>query len=319
MSPCLEFEGKSVDKAVEIASAELQIPKEKLKYDIISYGSSGIFGLVAVKKAKIKVVMKEKPTAGKKGKGKKPNREKASATDRPTENTKIENDGDDTPVPENGSEIPDTPETDSPNADASVKTDAPEAVGENMDDPEDESEKTDTPENDAPKIDVSEESLELGKTALRKMLDLITPDTELSVETDHERVLFDVRGGNSAVLIGKRGQTLDAIQYLVEKIMNKSSETRIRVQVDIEGYLDNRQTRLKGLASRLATKAKRTGKPVTVGQLNAQDRRIIHLSLRNDNTVRTQSMGDGPFRKLVIFPKKNQKRRRPQKETQTAD
>ena len=161
--------------------------------------------------------------------------------------------------------------------------------------------------------------MELGKTALKKILDFITTDTEITVTEDKERVLFDVRGGNSAVLIGKRGQTLDAIQYLVEKIMNKNSEKRVRVQVDIEGYLDSRQTRLRELASRLSQKAKRTGKPVTVGQLNSHDRRIIHLTLRNDNSVRTQSMGDGPLRKLVIFPKKNQRRRRPQKAGQSAE
>ena len=76
MTPCLEFEGKNVDKAIEIACAELKIPKEKLKYDIISYGSSGIFGLVAVKKAKIKVTLNDKPATNKREKKNDSNREK---------------------------------------------------------------------------------------------------------------------------------------------------------------------------------------------------------------------------------------------------
>lgn len=264
MSPCLEFEGKNVDKAVEIACAELKIPKERLKYDIVSYGSSGIFGLVAVKKAKIKVTLNENQAV------------------REDEN-------------KNGSDR-DTPcaAECAPQEDSAI-------------------------EEDEEKSALPEETVELGKTALKKILDFITTDTEISVSEDNERLLFDVRGGNSAVLIGKRGQTLDAIQYLVEKIMNKSCERRVRVQVDVEGYLDNRQNRLRDLASRLAQKAKRNGKPVTVGQLNSHDRRIIHLALRNDNSVRTQSMGDGPFRKLVIFPKNKQKKRRPPKTNRNAD
>ena len=107
------------------------------------------------------------------------------------------------------------------------------------------------------------------------------------------------------MLIGKRGQTLEAIQYLVEKIVNKRIEARVRLQIDVEGYMETRRTNLQRLAERLAEKSKRTGKPVTIGQMNAQDRRVVHLTLKDDNGVRTQSMGDGYYRKLVIFPRKS--------------
>ena len=98
------------------------------------------------------------------------------------------------------------------------------------------------------------------------------------------------------------------MQYLVEKIINKQCSGRTRVQVDVENYMEDRKEKLQGLALRLAEKVKRSGKPVTIGQMTGHDRRIVHLTLKDDNKIRTQSMGEGFIRKLVIFPKKNSKR-----------
>ena len=100
------------------------------------------------------------------------------------------------------------------------------------------------------------------------------------------------------------------MQYLVEKIVNKHSEQRIRIQIDIEGYLEKRQNNLKRLAGKLAEKAKRTGKTITIGQMNAHDRRVVHLALRDDLDIRTQSVGDGFLKKLLIFPRKKYSRKR---------
>ncbi len=169
--------------------------------------------------------------------------------------------------------------------------------------PTDDVESDSDEENNRP--EVNGDYLEIGKNGLQRIIDFITTGADISVEETSERIMFCVKGGNSGVLIGKRGQTLEAIQYLVEKIVNKNTKQRVRVQVDIEGYLDSRKAKLKSLASRLSEKAKRTGRPVTVGQLNAHDRRIVHISLRDDTDVRTQSMGEGFYRKLVIFPKKS--------------
>jgi spoIIIJ-associated protein len=141
---------------------------------------------------------------------------------------------------------------------------------------------------------------------------LITTDATISIEERSNRIFFNVKGGNSAILIGKRGQTLEAIQYILEKIVNKKRQERIRIQVDVEGYLEKRRVSLEGLATRLAEKVKRTGKPATIGQMNSHDRRIVHIALKNDSQVRTQSMGEGVLRKLVIFPKKySQRKKRP--------
>ncbi|MCK5164963.1 MAG: Jag N-terminal domain-containing protein [Desulfobacula sp.] len=153
-------------------------------------------------------------------------------------------------------------------------------------------------------VDVSEESITLGTQALQKMADLITDDANVSANTEADRLTLSIEGGNAGILIGRKGQTLDAMQFLTDKIINRKSEARVRVKVDIEGYMETRKANLKHLAYKMADKAKKTGRPATINQMSAQDRRIVHLALKDDNKVRTQSMGDGYYRRLVIFPKK---------------
>ncbi|MCG6910452.1 MAG: Jag N-terminal domain-containing protein, partial [Deltaproteobacteria bacterium] len=229
MSPIVEFEGKTVEMAVQRACESLNIPEKKLKHDIISHGSSGIFGLVGAKKAKIRVTVPEKEKAGKKK--------------RPEEKKRVD--------------------------DAGVR----ERVAETFDDQEQEN--------------VTEELVQIGKDALRTMIDQITSDAVIDVDSNGERIFYNVTGGNTAILIGKRGQTLEAMQYLVEKIVNKQGGKRVRIEVDVEGYLENKRQKLEALALKLSEKVKRTNKPATVGQLNAYDRRIVHLALKADGEIRT--------------------------------
>jgi spoIIIJ-associated protein len=247
MSPVLEFESKSVEKAIQKASQKLNIPANKLEHDIISHGSTGIFGLVGSKKAKIRVLV----------------------PDEPSEDPKV-------------SEHEDPMETEGQGVDSIVD----EAFGK------------------VPTSGISDEDINLGKEVLQKMVDLITMDATILSQTAKGKILYEVKGGNAAVLIGKRGQTLEAMQYLVEKIINKQNQKRIRVEVDVEGYLQNRRERLESLALRFSAKAKKTGRPLTAGQFNAHDRRIIHIALKEDRDVRTHSVGEGYYRKLKIYPKK---------------
>ena len=150
-----------------------------------------------------------------------------------------------------------------------------------------------------------ENPVDFGMGVLQRIIDCITTDATISIKQDEDRTLLRVEGGNPALLIGKHGQTLEAIQYLVEKIINKHGEQRIRIQIDVESYLENRQASLQKLVGRLAEKAKQTRKPVTIGQMNAYDRRIVHLALKDDSGVRTKSIGNGYIKKLMIFPRKN--------------
>lgn len=243
MTSFKEFEGKNVDSAIKCACEELGISKENLQIDVISHGSTGIFGLVGTKKAKIRVNLPEIQT-------------------RELESAKSQE------VPANAK---------------SVK------------------------EDDG--VDVAA-LVENGRMVIERILEAVSPESIVSVEKKNARIHYNISGGDSAILIGKRGQTLDAIQYVAEKIVNKQSENRVRIQIDVEGYLENRKLNLNELATRLSEKAKKTGKPVTVGHMTAHDRRIIHLALKSDNKVRTQSLGDGFLRKLVIFPKRQQPRKK---------
>ncbi|AOY60642.1 MULTISPECIES: RNA-binding cell elongation regulator Jag/EloR [Desulfococcus] len=277
MSSSLEFEAKAVDKALEKASKALNIPIEKLQYKVISYGSSGIFGLVGVKKAKISVTV--------------PDHVKLKTSPPP----------------------PVHPEPESPTrrADEEIAADAGDDNLEAVNEPTVNRvaalvEEAFGTESDA--VDLDSDAIIAGKDALRRIIDFITTGADISIETKADRIMFNIEGGNAGVLIGKRGQTLEAIQYLVEKIVNRQSDKRIRIQVDVEGYLNDRRENLRNLARKLSEKAKSTGKPATIGQMNAHDRRIIHLTLKNDQGVRTQSIGDGFYRKLVIFPKKRRKK-----------
>ena len=136
------------------------------------------------------------------------------------------------------------------------------------------------------------------------MADLITDDATVTAVTEQDRLTLRIEGGNAGILIGRKGQTLDAMQFLTDKIINRKSDARVRVKVDIEGYMETRKSNLRHLAYKMADKAKKTGRPATINQMSAQDRRIVHLALKDDTNVRTQSMGDGYYRRLVIFPKK---------------
>lgn len=250
------FEAKTVEKAVKMASDELSISSDKLKYDIISYGSSGIFGWMGLKKARIKVVSTTKPFLRKR---------KPRAV---------------------GEKNLDLTDLMRPKAHAQTLVD--ETFGEPA------------PENPP----ISGAAVEVGMTLLRKIVASISEQATVTVTIKRHQAFYHVAGGDASLLIGKGGQTLEAIQYIVEKAVNKQDQRRVRVQIDIEGYLKSRESHLNRMAARLAEKVERTGKPVTAGHMNAHDRRIVHLALKGNRKVRTQSMGEGLFRKLVIFPKK---------------
>jgi len=153
--------------------------------------------------------------------------------------------------------------------------------------------------------EISADLVEYGKSALQTIVDEITTGAGVNVNQKDNKLYFSISNGVSGVLIGKRGQTLEAIHYLLEKIINKRSTNRVRIIVDVEGYLEKRKSNLRKMAMRMAEKARKIKKPVTIGQMNAHDRRIVHIHLKDEEGIRTQSVGDGYYRKLMIFPRKN--------------
>lgn len=256
MSFSREFEGKNVEDAVQTASEQLNILSKDLKYEVLSYGSTGIFGLVGAKKARIRVDLPEK--VHDKEHDKKTKKEiKEEPKKKPHKYDKKEHEI--TPFDKN-------------------------IVEDKMD-----------------------EFSTIGKEILEKIIALLAPDSEITDAIENGRIFYQIKGQNCSLLIGKRGQTLDAVQYIIEKAINKKSSQRIRVTIDVEGYLEGREMSLQEMAAKVAAKVKKTGKPATVGHMTAHDRRIVHLALKNDNKIRTQSMGEGFLKKLVIFPKINKK------------
>lgn len=144
---------------------------------------------------------------------------------------------------------------------------------------------------------------------LNKMFTAMNMEVKSTIEYDEENRTMDIdfAGDEMGILIGKRGQTLDSLQYLISLVVNKESDSYIKVKVDTEDYRERRKATLENLAKNLSYKVKRTRRPVTLEPMNPYERRIIHSALQNDRYVETHSEGDEPFRKVVITLKRREK------------
>ena len=127
---------------------------------------------------------------------------------------------------------------------------------------------------------------------------------DVKYDEDNKNLDVDLSGDEMGILIGKRGQTLDSIQYLLSLVVNKESEEYIRVKVDTEDYRKRRKETLENLAKNIAYKVKRTKRPVSLEPMNPYERRIIHSALQNDKYVTTHSEGEEPYRHVVVTLKK---------------
>ena len=131
----------------------------------------------------------------------------------------------------------------------------------------------------------------------------LTVTIQIEKEEDSNVVNVDLKGDDMGVLIGKRGQTLDALQYLTNLAVNKNSEEYVKVKIDTEDYRKRRET-LENLAKNIAYKVKRTKRPVSLEPMNPFERRVIHSTLQNDKFVTTHSEGEEPYRHVVVTLKK---------------
>ncbi|MDY6906236.1 MAG: RNA-binding cell elongation regulator Jag/EloR [Thermodesulfobacteriota bacterium] len=317
MASSSEFEGKNVDAAVRNASRELNIPEDQLEYDVVSSGSSGIFGLVGVKNAKIQVKINNYDGGAE-------NESSSMAEDREAIQSLLDETfadaGTGTPAKAESAAPSDKkarsrkPAFKKPGRKQTPKQtkQAPVSAETRGAEPEPVSDAEPAPQS------FKEEDFEAGKVALQKILDVITSGSEVSIEPRNHHVQFTVTGGNAAVLIGKRGKTLKAIQHLVEKIIRKSCGETVNVLVDVEQYLEKREESLRALANKLADKTRQTGKPSTINRIDAFERKIVHDALRKDKRVRTRSVGSGDLRNVVIHPSKKVKRKQQQQDEQSA-
>ena len=145
-----------------------------------------------------------------------------------------------------------------------------------------------------------------AKNFLKDVFEAMDLVVVVEVKYDEEEKSMDINlsGDEMGGLIGKRGQTLDSLQYLVSLVVNKESEDYIRVKVDTEDYRKRRKETLENLAKNIAYKVKRTKRPVSLEPMNPYERRIIHSALQNDKYVTTHSEGEEPFRRVVVTLKR---------------
>lgn len=148
------------------------------------------------------------------------------------------------------------------------------------------------------------DALTYAKTALERIIAGITDSAQVEGREEEGTIYLNIKGDGSGLLIGRHGQTLDALQYIVGRIVGKQLGEKRMVVVDTERYRERRRESLEQVSKRMAEKAKSTGRPVSLQPMNASDRRIVHLALKHDREIETRSEGEGGMRSIRIIPRK---------------
>ncbi|MEW6572306.1 MAG: RNA-binding cell elongation regulator Jag/EloR [Bacillota bacterium] len=154
------------------------------------------------------------------------------------------------------------------------------------------------------KVAVKKSLGERARVLVKNIIGAMGLDGNVVVEENEETIDIEVNGEKLGALIGRRGETLNALQYLVGLAVNRTEGEKKRVQIDIGGYRKKRDETLRELAMKLADKAKRRGRSVVLEPMNPHERRVIHMALRGRDDIYTFSEGEEPFRKIVISPRK---------------
>jgi spoIIIJ-associated protein len=134
------------------------------------------------------------------------------------------------------------------------------------------------------------------------LLERVGVKVEVEVVLKEGDLYLEIKGDQEGILIGRHGRTLDSFQFLINRMVNKHLETPVRIILDINGYRKRKTENLKKMAIRIGEKVKSKGRPVTIGPFDAHDRRLIHIALEEDPAVRTESLGEGKFKKITIIP-----------------
>lgn len=259
-----DYTAKTLDEAITMASVDLGVISSELSYEIIEKGSNGILGL-----GRKDVVIRAARISDLPDPDEDVKNEKKAVVDNTTENNHEE-----------------------------ISIDSTEIKEENHKRHEREYEFIDTAER--------EKISNVAKEFLSQVFKDMSLEVEITTEF-HEKdnsLSIDMKGDHMGIIIGKRGQTLDSLQYLVNLVVNKNSNSFIRIKLDTEDYRRRRKETLENLAKNIAFKVKRTGKPVTLEAMNPYERRTIHYALQRDRFVTTYSEGEEPYRHVVVVSKK---------------
>ena len=155
----------------------------------------------------------------------------------------------------------------------------------------------------ARKKEVVKDAVEIFLRDVFAAMDIVV-EIQIDYDEQNRNMSIELKGNEMGILIGKRGQTLDSLQYLVSLVANRESDERVRVKVDTENYRRRRKETLENLARNIAFKVRKTRKTVYLEPMNPYERRVIHSALQNDRYVETHSEGDEPYRKVVITLKR---------------
>ncbi len=150
-------------------------------------------------------------------------------------------------------------------------------------------------------IENEEDPVELANRVLRKILDKIYVNCEIETKLENNSLNIELIGENMALVIGKRGKTLDSLSYIISVIVNNNRKKFLPVRIDTQNYRKKREESLKKLARNMASKAKRLRKDIILNPMNSYERRIIHTELQSIRSVKTRSEGKEPNRKIIIF------------------
>ena len=275
MNGSIRVSAKTVDDAITEALIQLGVTSDRLEYEVIEKGSAGLLG-IGMKQAVIEARRKPEP-----------------------KEEKVEEPVVEEPVKAEPKKV----ETVQPQkAAAEKKADEPQKAAFEK---AVEKEVKEEVKKETKLVEVQPQTIEAVEDFLKNTMKAMDMEVELKTEIDQDGALcVDMSGEHMGILIGKRGQTLDSLQYLANRVANKHQEGYVRVKLDTENYRARREETLRHLAKNIAHKVKRNRRPVALEPMNPYERRIIHSALQSDPYVMTHSEGEEPFRKVVITLKK---------------
>lgn len=275
MNGSIRVSAKTVDDAITEALIQLGVTSDRLEYEVIEKGSAGFLG-IGMKQAVIEARRKPEP-----------------------KEEKVEE-----PVVEEPVRVePKKVEAVQPQkAAAEKKADEPQKAAFEK---AVEKEVKEEVKKETKLVEVQPQTIKAVEDFLKNTMKAMDMEVELKTEIDQDGALcVDMSGEHMGILIGKRGQTLDSLQYLANRVANKHQEGYVRVKLDTENYRARREETLRHLAKNIAHKVKRNRRPLALEPMNPYERRIIHSALQSDPYVMTHSEGEEPFRKVVITLKK---------------
>ena len=296
---------KTVEDAITEASILLGTSSDNIEYTVIEKGSSGFFGIggkKAVIEAKKKFtdedLMKEvfgEDRKEHKTESKETKKEFKKEVKKEKKEVKKEFSKDYKKEEKKAEKKPEK----KPEKNAAVKEPKTDAVKETVkEEPKEAAVKT-------PRVPADpEEAKRRAETFLKDIFKTMEMEVEIKTEFAEDTLSIDLLGDDMGILIGKRGQTLDSLQYLTSLVVNKGKASYVRVKLDTEDYRNRRKATLENLARNIAFKVKKTRRPVFLEPMNPYERRIIHSALQNDPYVTTHSEGEEPYRKVVVTLKR---------------